>query len=54
MPLLLFITNAAEAQHYSYSVTNLHAEGPGATTAFTAGSGNLEVTPAPLQPGQVG
>lgn len=49
MPLLLFVTNAAEAQHYSYYVTNLHGDGPGATTAFTAGSGNLEVTPAPLQ-----
>lgn len=48
MPLLLFVTNANEAQHYSYSVTNLHADGPGATTAFTAGLGNLEVTPATL------
>jgi hypothetical protein len=42
------------AQHYSYAVTNLHADGPGAATAFTAGSGNLEVVPAPLQPGGPG
>jgi hypothetical protein len=51
MPLLLFVTNADAAQHYSYSVTNLHAGGPGATTAFMASSGNLEVSPAPLRPG---
>jgi hypothetical protein len=51
MPLLLFVTNAEAAQHYSYSVTNLHADGPGASTAFTASSGNLEVMPAPAQPG---
>lgn len=54
MPLLLFVTNSADAQHYSYAVTNLHADGPGAATAFTAGSGNLEVVPAPLQPGGPG
>jgi hypothetical protein len=51
MPLLLYVTNAAAAQHYSYSVTNLHADGAGATTAFTPGSGNLEVMPAPLDAG---
>ena len=27
MPLLLFVTNATDAQHYSYAVTNLHAGG---------------------------
>lgn len=46
MPLLLFITNADSAQHYSYSVTDLHGDTRGASTPFTAGSGNLEVVPA--------
>lgn len=46
MPHILFLTNAAEAQHYSYSVQDMHASGPGAATAYRAGSGNLDIQPA--------
>ncbi|MXO90841.1 hypothetical protein GRI41_08415 [Altererythrobacter aquaemixtae] len=45
MPLLLFITNASDAQHYSYQITDIHGGERGEATAYTAGSGNLEVTP---------
>jgi hypothetical protein len=46
MPHILFLTNAAEAQHYSYSVQDLHASGTGAATPYRAGMGNLDVQPA--------
>ncbi len=46
MPLLLFMTNASEAQHYSYAVTDLFGTERGQTGPYTAGNGNLQVFPA--------
>ena len=51
MPHILFLTNATEAQHYAYSVQDLHASGAGAATPYAAGSGNLDVQPAMSQSG---
>ncbi|MEM8849118.1 MAG: hypothetical protein AAGE03_03700 [Pseudomonadota bacterium] len=46
MPFLLFLTDAANAQHYTYSVRDLHVTGPGAESSWRAGSGRLDVEPA--------
>jgi len=45
MPLLLFMTNAREAQHYSYAVTDILGNERGQSAPYTAGNGNLQVFP---------
>ena len=46
MPKLLFLTSADAAQHYSVSVTNVHADGTRLTGPYQPGQGDLTVVPA--------
>jgi hypothetical protein len=46
MPLLPVLLNQLDAaQSYQYRVTNQHGTRPGATSAWIAGSGDLQIVP---------